>query len=60
VHSGALEISAGVVGRFYGDGYCWAIDLPVNELLRRHELMPAVRRADPFDAAVWLRKPPGE
>lgn len=44
--SGELEISAARVGRFYGDGLCWALALPLPALLRRASLIVVVERSE--------------
>lgn len=56
--SGALEVCCGAVARFYGEPLRWALNLPLPELVRWRSLMPAVRAADPYANAVWIRKPP--
>lgn len=42
----AFRIILAMVGRFYGEGLCRAIRLPLPELLRWHGLIPAVMRAE--------------
>ncbi len=44
--SGALEIAAARVGRFYGDGLLWAMALTLPALLRWAELIPKVQERE--------------
>ena len=44
--SGEIEILAGAVGRFYGDGLRWALTLPLPALLRWSEIMPQIMRRE--------------
>jgi hypothetical protein len=41
--SGAIEITAAKVGRFYGEGLVWALRLKLPELFRWARLIPKVK-----------------
>ena len=44
--SGDLRIAAARIGRFYGDGLCWALALPLPELLRWASLRAKIEDAE--------------
>jgi hypothetical protein len=50
MEDGQLEVLAAVIGRFYGQGVVWALNLPLPELIRWRDLMPRVRDALPPEA----------
>lgn len=42
----ALATAAAIVGRFYGEGLRWALNLPLPELIRWQTLMGHIARTE--------------